>query len=69
MNTFSNLLDFAKNFLGLFTDFAKNVINWLLEDFTVLTFEGNKIEFLFGVGVPIILSYLLLKGIFNVALG
>lgn len=69
MSTFSDLLDFAKNFLGLFTDFAKEVINWLLTDFTVLSFEGNIIEFLFGVGVPILLSYLLIHGILNVTLG
>lgn len=69
MNTFNDLLEFAKNFLGLFTDFAKNVINWLLTDFTVLSFQGNIIEFLFGVGVPILLAYLLIHGILNVTLG
>lgn len=68
MNGFSDLLDFAKDVLGLFTDFAKNVVNWLLTDFSLLSFEGNIIEFLFGVGVPILLSYLLIKGIFKVAL-
>lgn len=69
MNSFSDLLDFTKDVLGLFTDFAKNVINWLLTDFSVLSFEGNIIEFLFGFGVPILLSYLLIKGIMNVAIG
>ena len=68
MNNFSDLLNFAKNFLGLFTDFAKNVINWLLTDFSFLSFEGNVIEFLFGVGVPILLSYLLIKGILSISL-
>lgn len=68
MSTFSDLLDFAKNFLGLFTDFSKNVINWLLTDFSFLSFEGNIIEFLFGVGVPILLSYLLIKGILSISL-
>lgn len=68
MSTFSDLLDFAKNFLGLFTDFAKEVINWLLTDFSFLSFEGNIIEFLFGIGVPVLLSYLLIKGILSISL-
>lgn len=66
MNNFGDLLEFAEYVLSLFTNFARDVISWLMTDFTILDlWEGNIIEFLFGIGVPILLSTLLIKGIIN----